>query len=293
MRAAVLDVGSNTVRLLVAEQGAKGLESIHAEGVHLGLARDIEGEGWISAAKLAETRALAALYSERAREHGAERVEVVVTAPGRQSANASALLDALSQGAGAPVRVLSAEEEGSLAFAGAVGSLSAPPKSVAVCDVGGGSTQLLAGTLEGPAWMRPLDLGSLRLTARCLHSDPPTSGELDLARREVEESFEAITPPLVRTVLATGGCARALRRLAGRKLGRKDLGRCLEIAVSKPSPELAAEHGLPEPRARTLAAGTLILAEAQVRFGVPLKVVREGVREGAILSLLARAEVAA
>jgi exopolyphosphatase / guanosine-5'-triphosphate,3'-diphosphate pyrophosphatase len=293
MRAAVLDVGSNTVRLLVAEQKSRGLKTICAEGVHLGLARDIERDGWISASKLGEARSLASRYADLAREHGASRIEVVVTAPGRQSANADALVDALADGAAAPVRVLSAEEEGSLAYAGAVGALTSPTKSVAVCDVGGGSTQLLAGTATGPAWMRPLDLGSLRLTARCLHSDPPTSGELELARNEVAEGFAPITPPLVRTVLATGGSARALRRLAGRKLGPKELRRCLELAVSAPSEDLAAEHGLQPARARTLAAGALILTGAQERFGVPLRVAREGVREGAILSLLSRAEAAA
>jgi exopolyphosphatase/guanosine-5'-triphosphate,3'-diphosphate pyrophosphatase len=293
MRAAILDVGSNTVRLLVAAQGGRSLKTVHADGTHLGLAADIEQDGWISAPKLAEARALVARYAEMAREHGAATIEVVVTAPGRQSSNADALVGALAEGAGAPVRVLSAEEEGSLAYAGAVGSLSSPTKSVAVCDVGGGSTQLLAGTMDGPAWMRPLDLGSLRLTMRCLRSDPPTPGELQLARSEVEDVFEALVPPLVQTVLVTGGSGRALRRLAGRKLTPKELRQCLQLAVSAPSETLAAEHGLQPARARTLAAGTLILIEAQKRFGVPLKVSREGLREGAILSLLSRAAAAA
>lgn len=293
MRAAVLDVGSNTVRLLVATPSGPGLKTVCAEGTHLGLADDIERDGWISAPKLAEARVLAAHYAKVARDHGAARIEVVVTAPGRQSENAEALVEALAAGAGAPVRVLSAEEEGSLAYVGAVGSLTPPTKSVAVCDVGGGSTQLLAGTPEGPAWMRPLDLGSLRLTARCLASDPPTQGELELAREEVAAGFDAVTPPLVITVLATGGSARALRKLAGRKLGPDELKSILELAVSAPSEKLAKEHGIQPARARTLAAGTLILSEAQRRFGVPLRVVREGVREGAILALLSRAEAAA
>ena len=76
MRAAVLDVGSNTVRLLVAEPGSRGLRTICAEGVHLGLACDIERDGWISAAKLGEARALASRYAQQAREHDATvRVE--------------------------------------------------------------------------------------------------------------------------------------------------------------------------------------------------------------------------
>ncbi len=293
MRAAVLDVGSNTVRLLVAAQSGRGLKPIHVDGVHLGLASDIERYGQISEPKLAEAQGLAARYAKVARDHRVARFEVVVTAPGRQSANADELVEALATGSGARVRVLSAEEEGSLAYAGAVGALASPPESVAICDVGGGSTQLLAGTPVGPAWMRPIDLGSLRLTARTLRSDPPTPLELADAREEVEAAFDSVTPPLVATVLATGGSARALRKLAGRKLGEKELTWILELAVSGPSEALAAEHGIQPARARTLAAGTLILAEAQRRFGVPLKVVREGVREGAILALLSRAEAAA
>lgn len=293
MRAAVLDVGSNTVRLLIAAEASRGLKTIHIEGVHLGLALDIERDGQISEPKLAEAHALAARYAKVARHHRVGRLEVVVTAPGRQSANAEALVEALSAGSSAPVRILSAEEEGSLAYAGAVGALTSPPESVAICDVGGGSTQLLAGTPAGPAWMRPLDVGSLRLTTRSLSSDPPTALELDGARAEVDAAFDSITPPLVATVLATGGSARALRKLSGRKLGPEELGRILELAVSAPSEVLAREHGLQPARARTLAAGTLILSEAQRRFGVPLRVVREGVREGAILALLSRAEAAA
>ncbi len=293
MHAAVLDVGSNTLRLLVAAQSSRGLEPIHVEGVHLGLASDIERDGRVSEPKLAEAQALASRYAKVARDHRVARLEVVVTAPGRQSANADELVEALATGSGAPVRVLSAEEEGSLAYAGAVGALASPPDSVAICDVGGGSTQLLAGTPAGPAWMRPIDLGSLRLTARTLRSDPPTPLELADARAEVEAAFDSVTPPLVATVLAMGGSARALRKLAGRKLGEEELAWILELAVSVPSEELAAEHGIQPARARTIAAGTLILSEAQRRFGVPLRVVREGVREGAILAVLSRAEVAA
>lgn len=293
MRAAVLDVGSNTVRLLVAERARRGLKTILADGLHLGLAGDIEQDGYISRPKLEEAGRLAWRYARAAREAGADRVEVVVTAPGRQSTNAEELMDVLADGAVAPVRVLSAEEEGSLAYVGAVGSLTSPPKSVAVCDVGGGSTQLLAGTTDGPAWMRPLDLGSLRLTARCLRSDPPTPAEVAAAREEVGYCFDALTPPLVHTVLATGGSARALRKINGRKFGAKELERTLEIAVSAPSAKVAKAYRLQPARARTLTAGTLILSEAQRRFGVPLQVVRGGVREGAILALLSRAEAAA
>ena len=122
---------------------------------------------------------------------------------------------------------------------------------ILVCDVGGGSTQLLAGTADGPAWMRPLDLGSLRLTARCLHSNPPTKGELELARNEVAECFAPVTPPLVRTLLATGGSAIAvLRRL--REAGATDLRLvCLVAAPEGVRAVREAEPNVP------ILAGTL------------------------------------
>jgi exopolyphosphatase/guanosine-5'-triphosphate,3'-diphosphate pyrophosphatase len=286
MRAAVLDVGSNTVRLLVAAKVGRSLKTILVDGVHLGLASDIERDRSISARKLAEARTLAAYYARVAQNHGATRFEVIVTAPGRQSENSDALVAALADGSGASVRVLSPEEEISLAYAGAVRALARQAKSVAVCEVGGGSTQLLARTPSAPRWMRSLDVGSLRLTERYLRSDPPTRSELDRAREDVAARFEKVTPPSVRTVLATGGSARRLKRLVGRNLGEKELSAALELAVSEPSAELAAEHEMKPARARTLAAGAIILAEAQKRFDVPLRVARDGLREGTVLSLL-------
>ena len=171
------------------------------------------------------------------------------------------------------------------------GELTSPTESVAVCDVGGGSTQLLAGTADGPAWMRP-STSSLRLTARCLHSNPPTKGELELARNEVAERLAPVTPPLS-AHCSPPAAARGPPAPRGSQARPKELRRRLELAVSAPSEELAAVHGLQPARVRTLAAGALILSAAQERFGVPLKVAREGVREGAILSLLSRVEAAA
>jgi exopolyphosphatase/pppGpp-phosphohydrolase len=124
------------------------------------------------------------------------------------------------------------------------------------------------------------------LTDRYLASDPPTQDELDRARREVAARFDDVTPPAVGLVLATGGSARRLRRLIGRNLGASELDAALELAVSHPSTRLAADHDMQPARARTLAAGAVILAEAQIRFGVPLRVVRNGLREGTVLSLL-------
>src|SRR5687768_4735182 len=110
VRAGVIDVGSNTIRLLVAERVRRGLETIVSERTHVGLAADIERTGQISAQKLVQLRELTTRYTALARDSGVDRLDVVVTAPGRQSANAAELHAALADATSARVRQLSAEE---------------------------------------------------------------------------------------------------------------------------------------------------------------------------------------
>jgi len=294
MRVGVIDVGSNTVRLLVATVSDGVVKSLREERTALGLARDIEATGGIGEPKLRRAGELARRYAAHATEAGAALVEVLVTAPGRQSANADELIAAISTATGLRVRALTAEEEGRFAFAGVVASLPAPPGSLTVCDVGGGSTQLVFGTGPGgPVWFRSLDFGSLRLAQRCFSDDPPTKVELADACRDVERAFFGLAPPLPRIAVATGGSARAVRRLVGRTLTPKQLDKATALLRKRTAAEIAEEFGLPLWRARTLLAGVLVLAEAQRRLGVPLVVARAGLREGAAIELAAAAAAAA
>lgn len=289
MRVGVMDVGSNTIRLLVAKRRKGGLFRVHEEREQLGLGEDVELLGRISPEKLALAETTAAELAEQARALRCASVDVLVTSPGRQAANGEALRDALARGSRLPVRILSAEEEARLAYRGALAAGRTTADSVAVVDVGGGSAQLVVGTAEsGPVWMRSVDVGSLRLTRRLLISDPPTRDELAAARAEVERCFETVTPPLPQAALAAGGSARALKRLTGqRRLETSDIDAAIRELGKRSSRETARRYGLAPERARTLAAGALILAEAQRRLGLPLEVARGGIREGAALALLA------
>lgn len=291
----IVDVGSNTVRLLVARPRKGGVARVHEEREQLGLGEDVERLGRISAEKLLLAPALIRTLVERALSLGCGQLDILVTSPGRQAANGDDLQAALELGSGLPVRILSAEEEARLAYAGALSAAGSKTESVAVVDVGGGSAQLIVGTAEaGPVWTRSVDIGSLRLTRRLLVSDPPGAEELDAARVEVERSFAAVTPPLPLAALATGGSARALRKVAGRRrLSARHLEAVLEELASRPSEDIADRYGLAAERARTLAAGALILGEAQRRLGLPLEVARGGLREGAALALLAERAAAA
>jgi exopolyphosphatase/guanosine-5'-triphosphate,3'-diphosphate pyrophosphatase len=293
LRVAVIDAGSNTVRLLVTELHKGRLTPIREAKSLLLLGREIEREGMVSREKLVETRRCARSLATIAREAGANRIEVVVTAPGRQSDNAGELVRILGEATAAPVRVLSADEEGRLAWEGAISASPELAPTIAVCDVGGGSTELLVGTPEqGPAWARSFDIGCLRLTERFLADDPPGKYALRAVATEVAEAFGSLTIPLPQTAMATGGTARALRKVVGPRLGEDELAVAIRRVSKRSARELARASGIDRERARTLPAGAVILAEVQRLLHTPLVVSSAGLREGVALSLLAESAAA-
>jgi exopolyphosphatase/guanosine-5'-triphosphate,3'-diphosphate pyrophosphatase len=286
MPVGVVDVGANTVRLLVVRRG----RTIASEREMLRLGADVEEHGSIPPAKLARVAEVVGRFAADAREHGAGSLEVLITSPGRQAANGSELVDLLAAAADCPARVLSAVEEGRLAFVGAVAATAPPPRRlVAVIDVGGGSAQVVVGTRrDGPQWVRSIDLGSQRLTSRLLADDPPGARAIDDAADEVSTYLTGFDPPSPRTSLAVGGSARALKRIVGPRLGADELGEALTVLESTPAAELTRRYEIDAERTRTLPAGAVILAALQERLGTPLKVVRGGLREGAIADLANR-----
>jgi exopolyphosphatase/guanosine-5'-triphosphate,3'-diphosphate pyrophosphatase len=289
MRVGVIDVGSNTVRLLVASVGGGAVRTVREEREHLGLGEELLRHGRIRRRKLDEVAEVTSGYARIARKLGTRELEIVVTAPGRQGDSPQRLLDTIGRATSAEVRVASAEEEGRLAFEGAISRANPGGSVVAVCDVGGGSTEVVVGTeLLGPAWVRSVDIGSLRLTAALLRADPPTAAEIDTARGTVRAALSDLDPPRPELALATGGSARAVARIVGREYGVTDLEQVVELLAHRPAAESAEALGLRHDRARTLLAGALILGEVSRHIGVPFRPARGGIREGAALRLAAR-----
>jgi exopolyphosphatase/guanosine-5'-triphosphate,3'-diphosphate pyrophosphatase len=278
MRLGVVDVGSNTIRLLVARVEGDTVVPVDKERVRLSLGEEVERTGGVSETSIAAASSAVRKMCATARSAGVESLDVFLTAPGRQSANAGELVAAVQRAAGQPVRVLSTDEEGRLAYGGAVATAEVElPGVIAVCDVGGASTEIAVGSPHGaPDWLRSVDLGSVRLTAR-------TEG-LDDARREAAEAFADVVPPTVAVALAVGGSARATRRLVGPWLGETELAEALWLVETKPALTLVRRYGVDPARARILPAGVAILAEVQQRLGVPLHVCSGGIREGAVLA---------
>jgi exopolyphosphatase/guanosine-5'-triphosphate,3'-diphosphate pyrophosphatase len=286
MRVAVVDVGANTLRLLVADKAEAGLVAVREERRRTRLGEDVERLGVLTEEKIERSAEAARKEVRRARKLGAVQIAVVVTSPWRSAKNGEELLTALERATGMRVQALSEQDEAELAFVGALAGAEIEAEPVAVCDVGGGSTQVAVGTVAAPSWSRSVPLGSLRLTERCLRSDPPTSEELAAAREEAARAMRDLTPPLPAYALATGGTARALRRCCPTPLDALTLASAAEELASLPVTARARRAKVDLERARTLPAGAIILAELQRLLQVPLAVAQGGVREGVCTRLL-------
>ena len=290
MRVAVIDIGSNTARLLVADV-SETIEPVRAERAYLGLAADILRHGAVSPGKLEDAATVAGRYARLAARLEADAVAAVVTAPGRQGRASTELVAALGKAVGSPVRVLTAAEEGRFAFVGATERLEPDGGIVAVCDVGGGSTELVVGTvLLGPAWVRSADIGSLRLTRVCLNADRAGTKAVDRARQIVTRELEEFDAPQADVALAVGGSARAAAKIAGRRLGREELEDVITMASRTPPAKLARAFGFDAARAETVLAGAIILSAVAERLDAPLRLGQGGLREGIALTLARASE---
>jgi exopolyphosphatase/guanosine-5'-triphosphate,3'-diphosphate pyrophosphatase len=244
---------------------------------------EIERNGVVSDVSIAAASKAVAKLCRVARDHRIEDLDVFLTAPGRQSANAYELVAGLRRAAAHDVRVLTTEEEGRFAYRGAVATADVSlPSTIAVCDVGGASTEIAVGSpAADPTWIESVDLGSVRLSARVQN--------LADARRVAADSFAGVKAPKVEAALAVGGSARAARRLVGPWLGETELAEALRLAETKTPQAISRRFGVDRARAEILPAGLAVLAEVQSRLGVPLHVCDGGIREGAVLEFVATA----
>lgn len=289
-RCACIDIGSNTTRLLVGEADDGRLREVLAQRAFTRLGAERERGGSVPAEKIARVAETVATQVRLAHACGAEAIRVVATAAIRSAANRDELIAAVERASGLPVTVLSGEDEARLAFAGATGTLRpAPIGEVGVVDVGGGSTELVAGTLPGGVtWAVSFRIGSGVLADRYLRRDPPSPAELHAVREHVAGVFEGLDAPRPRMGYAVGGSATSLRRLVGAELEPDALERALGVLASTPVADVARRFELHPERVRLLPAGMLLLEQASLALGVALRIAGGGLREGVVLEELAR-----
>ena len=291
MRAACIDIGSNTTRLLVADWLGDRLQEVRQERAFTRIGRGLAAGEAIPDTKIDEVVAVVAAQLLIAHDLGAAHVRGVATAAIRWAANGQELVEAIWAATRLRIDILSGEDEARLAFCGAAAMLDyepVPPALLGVLDVGGGSSEMVIGTAPAHVtWWASLQLGSSTLTERHLHSDPPLAPQLAAARREVTAALQSLVPPRPALTVAVGGSATSLARMAGSLLDAQALLRSLRVLASEPSTLVARRSQIDPQRARLLPAGLLILEAMAQRLGTTVVVGRGGIREGVLLEAMA------
>ena len=289
MLCAAIDIGSNTTRVLVAEPDDGQLQKVMEQRAYTRIVKGAKKkDGSISAGKIAEVADVVATQVRLAQELGAEAIRIVATAAVREAANCELVAEEIANQAGFPVDVLSEQDEGRLAFIGATKGLSHPVEGeIGVVDVGGGSSEVILGTLDGGVReVRSWKIGSGSLAEDCIKSDPPAPSEIRKLRERIEDFFDGVEIDQPEQAVAVGGSATSLRRLVGAVLEYETLERAVRVLTSEPATEVARRFELDARRVEVLPSGVLLLEALSQLLGQPLQIGKGGLREGVILELL-------
>ena len=288
MLCGAIDIGSNTTRLLVAEPQKGQLRKVMEQRAYTRIGKQASKNGKIAAEKIAEVAEVVTTQVRLAEELGAEVVKTVATAAIREAKNRDKVVTAIEDAAGVEVQVLDEDEEGRLAFLGATKSLGHPVEgTVAVVDVGGGSSEVVFGTVaDGVTDLHSFKIGSGSLTEEHLESDPPSASEIRSLRDHISDFFEDVDLEQPDQAVAVGGSATSLRTLVGAVLEYETLERAVRVLSSDEIAEVAKRFELDPRRVKLLPAGVLLLEKFSELLGQPLQIGKGGLREGIILTLL-------
>ena len=288
MRCAAVDIGSNTTRVLVAEPQEGQLRKVMEQRAYTRIDKAAKRRGKITPEKVAELCEVVTTQVRLAEELGAEAIRIVATAAIREAKNSDAVAREIAAAAGAAVEVLSEEEEGRLAFLGATKTLGHPVEGdLGVVDVGGGSSEIILGTVSGGVRaVRSFKIGSGAVAEEFLTNDPPSASEIRSLRDYIDDFFEGTEVEHPEQAVAVGGSATSLRTLVGAVLEYETLERAVRVLTGDPIAEVAKRFELDPRRVRILPAGVLILEKLSELLGQPLQIGKGGLREGVILDLL-------
>jgi exopolyphosphatase/guanosine-5'-triphosphate,3'-diphosphate pyrophosphatase len=288
MLCAAIDIGSNTTRVLVAEPSDGQLKKVMEQRAYTRINKAVGADGVIPAEKAAEVAEVVATQVRLARELGAETIRSVATASVREASNGAEAAAKIAAVSGVPVEILSEQEEGRLSFIGATKTLGHPVEGrVAVVDVGGGSTELVLGSVPGGVEeVRSWRVGSGVLADELIASDPPSAAEIRKVRERIGDIFEGVEVEQPEQAVAVGGSATSLRRLVGAVLEYETLERGIRVLAGDPAAEVAKRFELDPERVRILTTGVLLLEKLSDLLGQPLQIGKGGLREGVVLDQL-------
>lgn len=301
-RVAAVDVGTNSVRLLVGERDADGgLAILERLMTITRLGAGVDATGHLDDAALERTLSCIANYAARWTELGAATVRISATSAVRDASDRDRFFDGVQHRAGVAAEVLTGDQEARTSFRGATSGVSGTPPYL-VLDIGGGSTEFILGS-DGPEAMTSRQLGCVRLTERAITSDPPTAEDLAAATAVIDAELNAVESLMDPTTAQTlVGVAGTVTTVAALHLGldeyaadaihgsRVPAGAVADICdqlASMTSPERKALGPMAPGREDVIVAGALILGRVMERFGFPEVLTSESdILDGLALDLL-------
>jgi exopolyphosphatase/guanosine-5'-triphosphate,3'-diphosphate pyrophosphatase len=300
MRVAVIDLGTNSTRLLIADVEDGRVEEVERRTTVTNLGRGVDHSNCLSADAIESVCEVVADYRARYQELGAERVMAIATSAVRDAANGEAFIAELRERFDLDTRMLTGEEEAQLTYLGATATRPAE-QSTLVFDIGGGSTELIVGSGTEVGFHTSLQAGTIRHSERHLTTDPPDPQELeDLAsdvRSLVEKAIAAGPAAGAARAIAVAGTPTSLAavdqelepydssRVHGYRLGMRKIQRLLSRLSAMPLAERLRVPGLQPGRAPTIVAGTVILVQVMRAFGFEeIEVSERDILHGSALS---------
>jgi exopolyphosphatase / guanosine-5'-triphosphate,3'-diphosphate pyrophosphatase len=282
-RVAVVDVGSNSTRLLVADVEGGRVSEVERQSRVTRLGRGVDLSGQLSAEAIEAACEAVADYMAICQEAGVATVESIATSAVRDASNGSAFVAELRERFALSARVLDGEEEARLTYLGA--THERPPREpTLVIDIGGGSTELIVGTGAEIAFHASLQAGVVRHSERHIGSDPPTTPELEALAGDVRGLIEAALadsePPSATAGIAVAGTPTSLasvelglepydpKQVHGHTLTLASIQHLLSQLASAPLSKRAQIVGMHPDRAPTIVAGVMILIETMRAFGL-------------------------
>jgi exopolyphosphatase/guanosine-5'-triphosphate,3'-diphosphate pyrophosphatase len=298
---ATIDIGTNTTLLLVARTtpGVEvSVEVILERAEITRLGRGIGKDGGLGREGIASTLAVLREYAEVARRHDA-RIAAIGTEALRRAPNAFDFLNGAAEILGAPVEVIDGDREAALTYRAVAASFPAL-KSMAVVDIGGGSTEIVLAEDGHPRFHTSLPIGSVRLTERHLHADPPSPRDVASLAKAVDDALAEVPFPeqaiplvgVAGTVTSLAAMAQNLEsydpaRVHGYRLSRAALSQQLDRLRAAPQEQREKMPGLDPRRADVILAGAVILERIAHRARAPEILVSDrGIRWGLLYELL-------
>jgi exopolyphosphatase/guanosine-5'-triphosphate,3'-diphosphate pyrophosphatase len=280
-RVAVIDIGTNSTRLLVADVAGGAVSQVERRSTVTRLGRGVDLSGHLSGEAIEDVCSAIGDYVGIVEELGAETVDAIATSAVRDADNGSAFVAELRERFALSARVLDGEEEARSTYLGAT-SEAPPSEPTLVVDIGGGSTELVVGHGSEVSFHDSLQAGVVRHSERCISSDPPTASELEALAADVRGLIEDSVDGGVEVTqaIAVAGTPTSLAavemelepydlaRVHGHVLALPSIQRMLSRLASVPLAERVAIPGLHPDRAPTIVAGVVILVEVMRAFEV-------------------------